>query len=342
MLRSCSRLWRRRLPRRDLADLDFVHRNASSQTDTRHIPLHVLNLQGSELSIYERLLLEEWLLHADPECRNWMIVGNHAPSHDRSSILSPETKSCAIVMGIGGKPSELLHLDNVRRDKVLTIKRFSGGGTVVLDQNSIWTTIIGRPESFQDIVSPYPRPLMDFTANHVFEPLFSELSLLNSRQNTPQVRKPAKHETKADGSSVGAHRVKPYPQDVFELKENDFVLGEHKMGGNAQSITSTGWLHHTSFLWDYEDENMLSYLKFPKSRPDYRKDRPHADFLVRLSQHFPHLEKTAFATQLIYVLTTSFECHIANTKTVVELMDKEVGGFQGWMETRSRCKLLSV
>jgi len=31
----------------------------------------------------------------------------------------------------------------------------------------------------------------------------------------------------------------------FQLRENDYVLGERKTGGNARSIFSGGFLHHT-------------------------------------------------------------------------------------------------
>lgn len=50
----------------------------------------------------------------------------------------------------------------------------------------------------------------------------------------------------------------------------DYVFGNHKFGGNAQSITKGRWIHHTSFLWDYEMMNM-AYLKLPKRAPDYRQ-----------------------------------------------------------------------
>ena len=42
-----------------------------------------------------------------------------------------------ILTGIGGKPEELLNLDLVRRDAPLLVKRFSGGGTVVIDHTSL-------------------------------------------------------------------------------------------------------------------------------------------------------------------------------------------------------------
>lgn len=49
----------------------------------------------------------------------------------------------------------------------------------------------------------------------------------------------------------------------------DYVFGNRKFGGNAQSITKNRWIHHTSFLWDYEVRNM-AYLKLPKRAPEYR------------------------------------------------------------------------
>jgi lipoate-protein ligase A len=74
----------------------------------------------------------------------------------------------------------------------------------------------------------------------------------------------------------------------FSLREDDYVLNEtKKMGGNAQAITGRqGWLHHTSFLWDYKDINMERYLKLPEKRPEYRSNRTHKDFLVKLKDYY--------------------------------------------------------
>jgi lipoate-protein ligase A len=50
----------------------------------------------------------------------------------------------------------------------------------------------------------------------------------------------------------------------------DYVYGEHKFGGNAQSITKGRWVHHTSLLWDFHPPNM-ELLKFPPKSPHYRQ-----------------------------------------------------------------------
>jgi lipoate-protein ligase A len=47
------------------------------------------------------------------------------------------------------------------------------------------------------------------------------------------------------------------------------VFGQSKFGGNAQAITGRHWLHHTSFLWDYNPAHM-ALLQQPKKAPEYR------------------------------------------------------------------------
>ena len=57
----------------------------------------------------------------------------------------------------------------------------------------------------------------------------------------------------------------------FALRENDYVFNDQKFAGNAQCIfiisnliiiafSVDRMLHHTSFLWDYED-HMMEALK---------------------------------------------------------------------------------
>lgn len=58
-------------------------------------------------------------------------------------------------------------------------------------------------------------------------------------------------------------------------------MDDKKIGGNAQTITKDRWVHHTSFLWDFDNLNM-NYLQMPKKRPEYRQSRPHGDFLRKL------------------------------------------------------------
>lgn len=99
----------------------------------------------------------------------------------------------------------------------------------------------------------YPREVMAWTAAALYAPTFTRLL--------------------APGASA-----------QFALRENDYVLGAHKCAGNAQSISRERWVHHTSFLWDFAPRNM-ALLRLPAKRPEYRADRPHAEFLTPLKHH---------------------------------------------------------
>eukprot|EP00753_Platysulcus_tardus_P007475 PLAT15224.1.p1 GENE.PLAT15224.1~~PLAT15224.1.p1 ORF type:complete len:161 (+),score=50.07 PLAT15224.1:452-934(+) len=71
------------------------------------------------------------------------------------------------------------------------------------------------------------------------------------------------------------------PPGPFRLEAQDYAFGGLKVGGNAQSLGRTGIVHHTSFLWDWQEHNM-GFLKQPKKQPDYRQGREHTQFLTRL------------------------------------------------------------
>lgn len=184
--------------------------------------VNLLHLEN--LSIYKQLQIEEALLRLDKG--NWCIF-------NRGSPLS-------IVMGISGKPEQLLALDQVTAHSVPVIKRFSGGGTVVVDEATLFVTFIMNQEDTEVACTP--------DRVHCFsESLYKDVFI----------------------------------EHPFQLKENDYVFHEKKFGGNAQYLRKERWLHHTSFLWDFQEEHM-EYLKIPSRAPKYRGGRSHSDFLCKL------------------------------------------------------------
>lgn len=60
-------------------------------------------------------------------------------------------------------PSELLVLGSVLRDRIQVIRRFSGGGTVIVDEGTIFITFICNKDAIVDLL-PYPRPIMSWSA----------------------------------------------------------------------------------------------------------------------------------------------------------------------------------
>ena len=337
------------------------HRFSSAARDKvkQEIPLRWLDLRGSGFSVLERLLLEECLLQTDTQ-HNWMIAGYHDATQHRYLRPPPppatqeesSNGSAVIVMGIGGKADQLLDSRKVRDDGVMTLKRFSGGGTVVLDHDSIWTTLIGRPKlGFGGVVEAFPRPLMKYTADTVFGPLFERLHMKQQQQqNIPLGRKQTLVlDTKScavenTGRVItipieAANELKINEKLTFSLRENDYVLGERKMGGNAQSIGKNGWLHHTSFLWDFQDEHM-NYLLLPQKRPEYRRDRSHDEFLVKLSGVYPSLKKSDFCKELGRVCEAHFAVERVTPRHAMAIVEENFGSLQLWWETKSRTKLV--
>lgn len=210
-------------------------------------PIRLVRAKG--LPILQQLHLEERLLRTTSH--NWCIVndGTDAPT---------------IVMGVSGQPEKLIEVHPVLRDRVPVIKRFSGGGTVIVDSDTVFVTLICNRGSVPNL-QLYPRPIMSWT-EQFYAPVFKGV---------------------AD----------------FHLLEHDYVLGDRKFGGNAQSITKDRWLHHTSFLWDYKVENM-AYLKLPARAPKYRSERHHSDFICSLKDS--SLSRPNFLDNIVSALAAHF------------------------------------
>ena len=104
---------------------------------------HLLRLKS--YPIFEQLLLEEKLLRS--HLGNWCLIN--------------EGSSPAIVMGISGKKEELIDCARAARSKIPLIKRFSGGGTVFVDEDTLFVTFICQKQ-LHDFPA-YPESIMRWT-----------------------------------------------------------------------------------------------------------------------------------------------------------------------------------
>ena len=107
--------------------------------------LHWIHLQN--VPIVEQLQLEETLLRTDN--RNFCIVNKGSPR--------------TIVMGISGKMEGLLNGELVQRDNIPVIRRFSGGGTVIVDEETLFITFIFSKGMVD--VTPFPESIMRWSAD---------------------------------------------------------------------------------------------------------------------------------------------------------------------------------
>lgn len=184
----------------------------------------LLKLEGQ--SMLYQLRLEEALLRADK----------------RSFCIVHEKPKPACVLGISSKLEEMLHVDKVFFP---VLRRYSGGGTVVIDEATIVVSFI--------------------------------LPKLPGKQS---------HHPQAIHNYILTFYEKAFSSLGFHLRENDYCLGEKKVGGNAQYVTKERFCHHTTLLFAYS-KKMMQTLKMPPKTPEYRKKREHEEFLTTFSKHFP-------------------------------------------------------
>jgi lipoate-protein ligase A len=219
-------------------------------------PLNLIHFKNKP--ILQQLYLEEALLRAD--CNNYCLIN--------------EGTDPAIVMGISAKKEQVVH----DQATISIIRRFSGGGTVIVDENTLFITFIFNQKDAQ--VCLQPEAIMRWT-----EPIYKKV--FNSKP--------------------------------FALRENDYVINEKKCGGNAQYLCKDRFLHHTSFLWDFKQENM-SLLKYPPKTPIYRNNRSHTDFLCTLKDYFD--SQNQFIEGFKFVLNDLFKVTKSDENTLKEILSK--------------------
>lgn len=105
------------------------------------------------LDIFKQLQLEEALLRCDDQ--NWCLV-------NRGS-------SPAIVLGISGVAHELVDLQKVSENPIPLIRRFSGGGTVIVDENTLFVTFLFSKKDLD--LGTCPRKVMQWTET-IYKPVF--------------------------------------------------------------------------------------------------------------------------------------------------------------------------
>ena len=124
----------------------------SEVTSSPRPQLHVLRLDVEHpLPILAQLRLEEALFRGAQD--NFILFNRQSPAPQHPP---------AVVMGVSGQVKEWL-TDQCRLDRLTTIKRYSGGGTVYIDQNTLLVTLIINKADSR--ARAYPRELMAYATS---------------------------------------------------------------------------------------------------------------------------------------------------------------------------------
>lgn len=111
----------------------------------------------NQIPIFEQLKLEEALYRADE--RNWLLINVGSPP--------------AIVMGISQQVHEVVDEKRHQLLSVPLIRRFSGGGTVVVEPETVFVSLILNHEELPGPI--FPKNVLAWTAD-LYRPIFGSLS----------------------------------------------------------------------------------------------------------------------------------------------------------------------
>lgn len=157
-----------------------------------------------------------------------------------------ESPSVFVVMGRSGDMQQDVNLVTTQADGVPVLRRSSGGGTVVQGPGCL---------NFALVLSRDLRPevsLINRSYRYILDQILAALQSL---------RIPAEFRPVCDLVLAGTER---------------------KFSGNAQRRGRIFLLHHGTILYNFDLSLIARYLKMPARMPEYRKNRPHADFVANI------------------------------------------------------------
>jgi lipoate---protein ligase len=154
-----------------------------------------------------------------------------------------EVPTYAVVVGSGGSVSIDVNGAACAADGVPVLRRASGGGTVVLGPNCLC------------------------------------FSLVLNYDSAPRL-----NEIPASNRYVLGRIVRALAPVVSASVEgtSDLAVGGAKFSGNSQQRKRRFFLHHGTLLCGFDLSLVSKYLNPPERQPDYRRDRPHAEFVTNL------------------------------------------------------------
>ncbi|WP_435010018.1 lipoate--protein ligase family protein [Tundrisphaera lichenicola] len=155
-----------------------------------------------------------------------------------------ELDHLAIVLGASGRINEDVRREACEADGVPIARRSSGGGTVVIGPGALNFTIVMPIDSAPELrtVDQAQRLILERTAQGL-------------RVDCPSVE---------------------------VLGSGDLTLGDRKFSGSAQRRLRRNLLVHASLLYDFPLDRVEQYTRQPSRKPDYRRNRSHADFLTNI------------------------------------------------------------
>jgi lipoate-protein ligase A len=159
-----------------------------------------------------------------------------------------------VVLGYGKRLSAEVYQDECHRLELPILRRASGGGTVIQGPGCLNYTLVLPIDFRQDLES------ITTTNRFIMEQTRAALAPL------------VDGEMKVEGHT-------------------DLTMNGRKFSGNAQRRKRRCLLFHGSFLLNFDLELIYRTLLLPQQQPDYRKNRPHSEFITNLALNREEIEE---------------------------------------------------
>jgi len=194
-------------------------------------PLRLLKLTLPTAA--ENVALDEVLLRAIDETDAAPVLRLWEPDH------------YAVIVGRANHIERNVKVEACRADGVPIIRRFSGGGTVLLGPGAlVFSLFLRREKNSQHLAN------IDAATAFVLDRLLAPL-----RRTVSELERKGSSDIAADGV---------------------------KVSGNSQRWLRTTFLHHGTLLYDFDLDRIERYLTSPEREPEYRQGRSHRDFVRNL------------------------------------------------------------
>ena len=158
-----------------------------------------------------------------------------------------ESPCVFVVMGRACDEDLDARSDICRRDGIAVLRRSSGGGTVLQGPGCLNFSLVLAKSRHPDLAT------ITRSYQHILERTISAL--------------------RACGVEA---QFRPACDLVV-------ATGEKKFSGNAQRRGRSHILHHGTILYGFDLSLVGRYLKMPPKMPDYRRSRPHEDFITNVN-----------------------------------------------------------
>ena len=169
-----------------------------------------------------------------------------------------EAKKPFVVLGYSNKVSEEVNLTLCQKNHIPILRRTSGGGTVLQGPGCLNYALILKIQNHEGLKSVTQ-------TNHF---------IMNKHSHALQ-------------------SLTPSPVIVRGI--TDLAMGDLKFSGNAQRRKRRFILFHGTFLLNFKLSQIEKFLPLPPRRPEYRKNRPHKEFLTNFNVSPEEIKKVLIA-----------------------------------------------